>query len=97
MSITDGLLGLMREMAPVVLFFFIAFLPIFVMFKLFVSQYEIRILGKSKIPPDLHEVLIEWVGFIKGWRSNYVRSSRTANISTAIPWSPKCSARKSPV
>ena len=31
----------MREMVPVVLFFFIAFLLIFVMFKLFVSQYEI--------------------------------------------------------
>jgi hypothetical protein len=37
-SIEGGLLGLIREMMPVVLFFFIAFLLIFVMFKLFVSQ-----------------------------------------------------------
>ena len=41
-SIEGGVLGLMREMVPVVLFFFIAFLLIFVMFKLFVSQYEIE-------------------------------------------------------
>jgi hypothetical protein len=41
-SIEGGVLGLVREMAPVVLFFFIAFLLIFVMFKLFVSQYEIE-------------------------------------------------------
>ena len=34
--------GFVREMVPVVLFFFIAFLLIFVMFKLFVSQYEIE-------------------------------------------------------
>ena len=41
-SIEGGLVGLIREMAPVILFFFIAFLLIFVMFKLFVSQYEIE-------------------------------------------------------
>jgi hypothetical protein len=41
-SIEGGVLGLVREMAPVVLFFFIAFLLIFVMFRLFVSQYEIE-------------------------------------------------------
>ena len=41
-SIEGGVLGLVREMVPVVLFFFIAFLLIFVMFKLFVSQYEIE-------------------------------------------------------
>ena len=37
-----ALVALMREVAPVVLFFFIAFLLIFVMFKLFVSQYSIE-------------------------------------------------------
>jgi hypothetical protein len=35
-------------MAPVVLFFFIAFLLIFVMFKLFVSQYEIEFSAFTK-------------------------------------------------
>jgi hypothetical protein len=47
-SIEGGVLGLMREMAPVVLFFFIAFLLIFVMFKLFVSQYEIEFSAFTK-------------------------------------------------
>ena len=47
-SIEGGLLGLIREMAPVVLFFFIAFLLIFVMFKLFVSQYEIEFSAFTK-------------------------------------------------
>ena len=37
-SITDGLRDLAREMAPVVLFFFVAFGLIFLLFKLFVSQ-----------------------------------------------------------
>ncbi len=41
-SVKSGVLGLIREMLPVVLFFFTAFLLIFVMFKLFVSQYEIE-------------------------------------------------------
>jgi len=47
-SIEGGVLGLVREMAPVVLFFFIAFLLIFVMFKLFVSQYEIEFSAFTK-------------------------------------------------
>jgi len=47
-SIEGGLLGLIREMAPVVLFFFIAFLLIFVMFELFVSQYEIEFSAFTK-------------------------------------------------
>jgi hypothetical protein len=47
-SIEGGVLGLIREMAPVVLFFFIAFLLIFVMFKLFVSQYEIEFSAFTK-------------------------------------------------
>lgn len=47
-SIEGGLLGLIREMAPVVLFFFSAFLLIFVMFKLFVSQYEIEFSAFTK-------------------------------------------------
>jgi hypothetical protein len=41
-AIIDKLIGLIREMAPVVLFFFIAFFLIFVLFKLFVSQYAIE-------------------------------------------------------
>ena len=47
-SIEGGVLGLIREMAPVVLFFFTAFLLIFVMFKLFVSQYEIEFSAFTK-------------------------------------------------
>ena len=47
-SIEGGLLGVVREMAPVVLFFFVAFLLIFVMFKLFVSQYEIEFSAFTK-------------------------------------------------
>ena len=47
-SIKRFFVGLFREMAPVVLFFFIAFLLIFVMFKLFVSQYEIEFSAFTK-------------------------------------------------
>jgi hypothetical protein len=46
--ITDGLRGLVREMAPVVLFFFVAFGLIFLLFKLFVSQYSIEFSAFSK-------------------------------------------------
>ena len=41
-SIKQFFIGLVREMAPVVLFFFIAFLLMGLMFKLFVSKYEIE-------------------------------------------------------
>jgi hypothetical protein len=47
-SIEGGLLGVVREMAPVVIFFFVAFLLIFVMFKLFVSQYAIEFSAFTK-------------------------------------------------
>jgi hypothetical protein len=47
-SIEGGVFGLIRELVPVVLFFFIAFLLIFVMFKLFVSQYEIEFSAFTK-------------------------------------------------
>jgi hypothetical protein len=47
-SVSDRLIGLVREMAPVVLFFFIAFFLIFVLFKLFVSQYAIEFSALSK-------------------------------------------------
>ena len=47
-SIEGGLLGIVREMAPPVLFFFVAFLLIFVMFKLFVSQYAIEFSAFTK-------------------------------------------------
>jgi hypothetical protein len=47
-SIRRFFVGVFNEMAPVVLFFFVAFLLIFVMFKLFVSQYEIEFSAFTK-------------------------------------------------
>ncbi len=47
-SIKQFFVGLFREIAPVILFFFIAFMLIGVMFKLFVSQYEIEFSAFSK-------------------------------------------------
>ncbi len=47
-SIKRFLVGVFDEMAPIVLFFFIAFLLIAVMFKLFVSQYEIEFSAFTK-------------------------------------------------
>ena len=47
-SIKRFLVGLFREMAPVVLFFFIAFLLIAVMFKLLVAQYAIEFSAFTK-------------------------------------------------
>lgn len=47
-AVTRWTPGLIREMAPVVLFFFIAFLLIFLLLKLFVSQYSIEFYAFSK-------------------------------------------------
>lgn len=47
-SIVDALIDLVREVAPVVLFFFIAFILIFLLFKLFVSQYSIEFSAFTK-------------------------------------------------
>jgi len=47
-AITGGLIGLVREMVPIVLFFFITFGLIFLLFKLFVSQYSIEFSAFSK-------------------------------------------------
>jgi hypothetical protein len=47
-SIKRFFTGLVREMAPVVLFFFIAFLLIGLMYKLFVSRYEIEFSAFAK-------------------------------------------------
>jgi len=47
-SIKRFFVGLFNEMAPIVLFFFIAFLLIAVMFKLFVARYEIEFSAFSK-------------------------------------------------
>ncbi len=83
-SITGGLAGLVREVVPVVLFFFIAFLLIFVLFKLFVSQYSIEfsaftkaavaalILGKV-IP------LLDWAesGYLDSYRPAVVIAAKT--------------------
>ena len=41
-SIKRFMVGLVREMAPIVLFFFVAFVLIGLMFKLFVAQYEVE-------------------------------------------------------
>lgn len=47
-SIKRFFVGLVREMAPIVLFFFIAFMLIGLMFKLFVSQYDIEFSAFAK-------------------------------------------------
>ena len=47
-AVARRLAGVFLEMAPAVLFFFIAFLLIFVMFKLFVSQYSIEFTAFTK-------------------------------------------------
>jgi hypothetical protein len=47
-AIARSLMGLVREMAPVVLFFFIAFGVIGLLYKLFVSQYSIEFSAFSK-------------------------------------------------
>jgi hypothetical protein len=47
-TIARALIGLVREMAPVVLFFFIAFGLIFLLFKLFVAQYSIEFTAFGK-------------------------------------------------
>jgi hypothetical protein len=47
-STTGGLIALMSELVPVVVFFFVSFLLIFVLFKLFVSQYSIEFSAFTK-------------------------------------------------
>ena len=47
-AIARSLMGLVREMAPVVVFFFIAFGLIGLLYKLFVSQYSIEFSAFSK-------------------------------------------------
>ncbi len=47
-SVTHGLIRLMRELAPIFLFFFAAFLLIFLMFKLFGEKYAIEFSALSK-------------------------------------------------
>jgi hypothetical protein len=47
-SIEGGLSGLIRETVPVVLFFFIAFLLIFLLFKLLLWQYHIEFAAFTK-------------------------------------------------
>ncbi len=47
-AIAHGLSGLVREMAPVVLFFFVAFFLIFLMFKFFAAKYSIEFSAVSK-------------------------------------------------
>ena len=47
-AVAHGLSGLVRELAPVVLFFFIAFLLIFLIFKFFAAKYSIEFSAVSK-------------------------------------------------
>jgi hypothetical protein len=47
-TILHRLIGLVRELAPTVLFFFVAFLLIFLMFKLFAQRYSIEFSALSK-------------------------------------------------
>jgi hypothetical protein len=47
-TVVAAIRGLVREMAPIVLFFFVAFLLIFLMFKLFASRYSIEFSAVSK-------------------------------------------------
>jgi hypothetical protein len=47
-SVVAAITGLVRELAPIVLYFFAAFLLIFVMFKLFASQYSIEFSAATK-------------------------------------------------
>lgn len=86
-SIIGALIDMVREVAPVVLFFFVAFLIVFVLFKLFVSQYSIEfsaftkaavaalILGKV-IP------LLDWAQ--SGYRFNSYRPAIVIAAKTVI-------------
>jgi hypothetical protein len=61
------LIALVRELAPTVLFFFVAFFVIFLMFKLFAQQYSIEFSALSKAAIGaliLGKVipLLEWAG-----------------------------------
>jgi fumarate reductase subunit D len=47
-AVSRRLSGLIREMAPPVLFFFIALMMLFLLFKLFVAQYEIEFYAFGK-------------------------------------------------
>jgi hypothetical protein len=47
-AIARGLSGVVREMAPVVLFFFVAFLLLFLIFKFFAAKYSIEFSAVSK-------------------------------------------------
>lgn len=67
-TIARAPIGLVREMAPVVLFFFIAFGLIFLLFKLFVAQYSIEFpaFGKAAVAAlILGKVipLLDWAQF----------------------------------
>ncbi len=47
-AVARWIAGLLKEMAPVVLFFFVAFMLIFLLLKLFVAQYSIEFYAFSK-------------------------------------------------
>jgi hypothetical protein len=47
-AITHRLIGLVREMVPVVVFFFVAFFVIFLIFKFFAAQYSVEFSAVSK-------------------------------------------------
>jgi len=64
-AISEWLIRLVREMAPAVLFFFIAFLLIFFLFKLFVSQYAIEFSALSKAA--VTALIVAKVIFLVDW------------------------------
>jgi len=78
-AIGRALMGLVREMAPVVLFFFIAFGLIGLMYKLFVSQYSIEFSAFSKaaiaaLIMGKVVLLLDWAGAGQRFNRRYPRA-----------------------
>ena len=63
--IKERVIGLVREIAPALIFFFIAFLLIFVLFKLFVTQYAIEFSALSKAA--VTALILAKVGVLLDW------------------------------
>jgi hypothetical protein len=72
-AIAHGLSGLVREMAPVVLFFFVAFLLIFLIFKFFAAKYSIEFSAVSKA--GLAALILGKVIPLLEWRQSRYRFS----------------------
>ncbi len=92
-TIGHALMGLVREMAPVVLFFFIVFGLIGLLYKLFVSQYSIEFsaFAKAAIAALIMGkvvLLLEWAGtghrFEQGYRRAVVVLIKTIIYALAV-------------